>query len=43
MFNQLGEGLRCGAAVFGQHREGNGWVPVGTHHVQGWDKRSFSD
>ena len=26
MFNRVGGGLRCGAAVFGQHLEGNGWV-----------------
>ena len=26
VFNRVGEGLRRGAAVFGQHQEGNGWV-----------------
>ena len=26
VFNLLGRGLRCGTAVFVQHREGNGWV-----------------
>ena len=26
VFNRVGGGLRCGAAVFGLHREGNGWV-----------------
>ena len=26
VFNRVGGGLRCGAAMFGQHREGNDWV-----------------
>ena len=26
VFNRVGGGLQCGAAVFGQHREGDGWV-----------------
>ena len=26
VFNRVGVGLQCGAAVFGQHQEGDGWV-----------------
>ena len=26
VFNRVGGGLRCGAAVFGEHRKDNGWV-----------------
>ena len=26
MFYPVGGGLRCGAALFGQHQKGNGWV-----------------
>ena len=31
VFNLVGGGLCCGAAVLGQHREGNGWV-IGVQH-----------